>query len=98
MDQVTQQNAALVEEMAAAASSLNSQAQQLVQAVAVFQLSHQHAAPAAAPQVRRKSPPMTLSKPAATSRPKGVSAPRTAAPAPQIASASKDGEGNWESF
>ena len=38
MDQVTQQNAALVEEMAAAASSLNSQAQQLVQAVAVFQL------------------------------------------------------------
>ena len=38
MDQVTQQNAALVEEMAAAASSLKSQAQDLVQAVAVFKL------------------------------------------------------------
>jgi len=39
MDQVTQQNAALVEESAAAAESLKSQAQQLVQAVAVFKLS-----------------------------------------------------------
>lgn len=38
MDQVTQQNAALVEEMAAAASSLNSQADDLVGAVAVFKL------------------------------------------------------------
>jgi methyl-accepting chemotaxis protein len=36
LDQVTQQNAALVEEMAAAAGSLSSQAQALVQAVAVF--------------------------------------------------------------
>jgi len=40
MDQVTQQNAALVEESAAAAESLKTQAQQLVQAVAVFQLHH----------------------------------------------------------
>ncbi len=38
MDQTTQQNAALVEEMAAAASSLKSQAQELVQTVAVFTL------------------------------------------------------------
>ena len=38
MDQVTQQNAALVEEMAAAASSLKSQAQELVGTVAVFKL------------------------------------------------------------
>jgi methyl-accepting chemotaxis protein len=38
MDQVTQQNAALVEEMAAAASSLKSQANELVQSVAVFKL------------------------------------------------------------
>ncbi len=38
MDQVTQQNAALVEEMAAAASSLKSQAEDLVQVVSVFQL------------------------------------------------------------
>ena len=55
MDQVTQQNAALVEEMAAAASSLSHQAQALVGAVAVFKLStdqaraSQGSAPAAHP-------------------------------------------------
>ena len=38
MDQTTQQNAALVEEMAAAASSLKSQADELVQVVGVFRL------------------------------------------------------------
>jgi len=44
MDQITQQNAALVEEMAAAASSLKSQARDLVQTVAVFQLPDHHGA------------------------------------------------------
>jgi methyl-accepting chemotaxis protein len=39
MDQVTQQNAALVEQMAAAASGLKSQANDLVQVVAVFKLN-----------------------------------------------------------
>jgi methyl-accepting chemotaxis protein len=39
MDQATQQNAALVEESAAAAASLKGQAERLVQAVAVFRLS-----------------------------------------------------------
>ena len=39
LDQVTQQNAALVEESAAAAESLKRQAAQLVEAVAVFQLA-----------------------------------------------------------
>jgi methyl-accepting chemotaxis protein len=39
MDEATQQNAALVEEMAAAASSLNTLARELVQTVAVFRLS-----------------------------------------------------------
>ena len=38
MDQVTQQNAALVEEMAAAASNLQNQAEDLVQVVSVFRL------------------------------------------------------------
>jgi len=41
MDQVTQQNAALVEEMAAAAASLKSQAQELVETVAVFKLGNE---------------------------------------------------------
>ena len=42
MDQVTQQNAALVEEMAAAATGLKSQARDLVQTVAVFRLGDGH--------------------------------------------------------
>ncbi|RZJ05407.1 MAG: methyl-accepting chemotaxis protein, partial [Rubrivivax sp.] len=43
MDRVTQQNAALVEESAAAAESLKGQAHQLVQSVAVFKLSNRAA-------------------------------------------------------
>ncbi|MBV8125866.1 MAG: HAMP domain-containing protein, partial [Paucibacter sp.] len=39
MDQGTQQNAALVEQMAAAATSLSTQAQELVEAVAIFKLA-----------------------------------------------------------
>ena len=38
LDQMTQQNAALVEQMAAAASSLKAQAAELVQVVAAFEL------------------------------------------------------------
>ncbi|WP_205854945.1 methyl-accepting chemotaxis protein [Piscinibacter defluvii] len=51
MDQVTQQNAALVEESAAAAESLKTQAGALVQVVSVFKLAHAssaHATPVAA--------------------------------------------------
>ena len=40
LDQVTQQNAALVEESAAAAESLKHQASELVKAVSVFRLAH----------------------------------------------------------
>jgi methyl-accepting chemotaxis protein len=48
LDQVTQQNAALVEESAAAADSLAQQAQRLVEAVAQFKLSEHEAAQAIA--------------------------------------------------
>jgi len=48
MDQVTQQNAALVEESAAAAEGLKQQAHELVQAVALFKLGHGAAAGGAA--------------------------------------------------
>ncbi|MCI4231187.1 methyl-accepting chemotaxis protein, partial [Dickeya dianthicola] len=50
MERTTQQNAALVEEMAAAAGSLNSQAAELVQAVGVFRLSDR--APGVRPDTR----------------------------------------------
>ncbi|WP_311223023.1 MULTISPECIES: methyl-accepting chemotaxis protein [unclassified Acidovorax] len=54
VDQATQQNAALVEEMAAAASSLSAQARELVRATAVFRLGDEEgvAAPAAAHGLR----------------------------------------------
>jgi hypothetical protein len=58
MDHATQQNAALVEESAAAASSLQVQATQLVQAVAVFKLDEGRAThEALAPPARRLTPP-----------------------------------------
>lgn len=81
MDQTTQQNAALVEEMAAAAASLRSQAQELVQVVSRFRLKHgdggtTHPAPVTAPvraPVRPKpatapapAPVRVAAKPAAT--------------------------------
>jgi methyl-accepting chemotaxis protein len=83
MDQATQQNAALVEQMAAAASSLKSQAQDLVQVVATFKLIEGEATRRPAVQ-RNIAPPRpvafasspkrpALSKPAA---PKKVAAPR----------------------
>ena len=53
MDQTTQQNAALVEEMAAAASSLKSQAQDLVLVVAAFKLEQGRQAPASAKAAQR---------------------------------------------
>ncbi|PVY92680.1 methyl-accepting chemotaxis protein-1 (serine sensor receptor) [Acidovorax sp. 99] len=52
MDEATQQNAALVEESAAAAGSLSGQAQQLVEAVEVFRLRHAHPAHPALPAPR----------------------------------------------
>jgi methyl-accepting chemotaxis protein len=58
MDHVTQQNAALVEQIAAAATGLSTQAQELVQAVAVFQVDAQDATPlpAAAPAAYAAAP------------------------------------------
>lgn len=77
MDQSTQQNAALVEQMAAAASSLRNQAQELVQTVAVFKvngMSGHFAAPAPAPY----SPPAAPAPAPASVAPK-LAPPRKAA-------------------
>ncbi|WP_394781886.1 methyl-accepting chemotaxis protein [Undibacterium sp.] len=56
MDGVTQQNAALVEEAAAAAYSLQEQAQQLTKVISVFKLDEAVAAATAAPAARRFVP------------------------------------------
>ncbi|HGM5491272.1 TPA: methyl-accepting chemotaxis protein [Serratia fonticola] len=57
MDHTTQQNAALVEESAAAADSLEEQAEMLLQSVAVFRLADK-AAPVEAKATQLKSPSM----------------------------------------
>ena len=69
MDQTTQQNAALVEQSAAAADSLKTQASQLVEAVAVFRLSRAQGVPGAPEAVA----------PAPAARLQGGGAPRLTA-------------------
>ena len=104
MDQVTQQNAALVEEAAAAAASLQEQASGLSQVVSVFRLEsedrqlasssfHSPVRPSAGKRdVQHKQPPSLkrgIAAPAPTTR-------KTTPPAPQMAAAGAAGE--WEEF
>jgi methyl-accepting chemotaxis protein len=101
MDQVTQQNAALVEEMAAAASSLNSQAGDLVQAVSVFKLGSGHATFVNRRPTKANAPkaPRPSAQVSSTARPKPLPKPKPASisgPGPASAAASDGGE--WESF
>ena len=88
MDTATQQNAALVEEMAAAAGSLKVQAQELVQVVAVFKLG---SGELGAGTAMRSAPPSedqpALRKPAPKALPPNkrtvpTAAVQTAGPAP----------------
>ena len=99
MDQVTQQNAALVEEAAAAAESLQDQAGNLVQVVSVFKTGG--GAAVAAPTSRKPaaSVKLTPAKPAA--RIAAKPALKLAAPAnsPQLASSAGGADkGDWEEF
>ena len=114
MDQVTQQNAALVEEMAAAAGSLKSQAQDLVQTVAVFKLGAgdtNHNLQVAATAAVRAHPPKTTQFKGvdrrATGVPKGAAARAPSAPPPTLthavkpaatATASASSTDDWETF
>jgi methyl-accepting chemotaxis protein len=111
MDQTTQQNAALVEESAAAADSLRKQAQDLVDAVSVFRLSASAGvAPAArvveasvrstVTSVRKNSAITARALPGvstAASKPAGGSRP-TARPAATVKNESVAQEDQWESF
>ncbi|WP_296444582.1 methyl-accepting chemotaxis protein [Rhodoferax sp. UBA5149] len=103
MDQATQQNAALVEESAAAADSLKTQAQQLVQAVAVFKLAQGQGSFAAhsMPVQRQHTPAKTAQAPrklgnAPHAKPTIGSAKKLALTAP-VQTAKADGD-SWESF
>jgi methyl-accepting chemotaxis protein len=96
MDQTTQQNAALVEEAAAASEQLREQAAKLAQTVSVFKLggAHDRAAPVSAVQPRQAAPaiaPPVRKTPAAPAR-----APAQPPRARHVAGAGADEE--WQEF
>ena len=103
LDQVTQQNAALVEQSAAAAGSLRDQAQVLTQAVTVFRLADSGADHAANDGARvRKDEGMARGRPGALARNAERPAPpastlRSAAPRLAAANGAKADE-TWTEF
>jgi len=98
MDEVTQQNAALVEEAAAAAQSLQDQAAKLAEVVSVFKLDSTQvkASPAVKPAASR---PMTPAVKAAQPTRLAASAVAPTPQAPrQIKQPTADDGGSWEQF
>ncbi|MDF3035072.1 MAG: chemotaxis protein, partial [Paucimonas sp.] len=108
MDEITQQNAALVEEAAAAAQSMQDQAQNLAQAVQVFKLTH---GAVAAPGLASPRKPASLPRqvPQATKTMKRNKAvpptPSSRRPAPAVKPTPSaatmragDNSGDWEEF
>jgi methyl-accepting chemotaxis protein len=90
MDQVTQQNASLVEEAAAASESMQQQAGKLAQVVSVFTLAGKQGA---------VSKPKQSAKPVAPKASPRAAAAAAAAPQPKrIASAQPVAAGEWEEF
>jgi methyl-accepting chemotaxis protein len=113
LDQMTQQNAALVEESAAAAESLKGQAHRMTTVVANYRLDglsdvHSFAAapPAHKPVAAKAIAKAAVRKPAAAratavkpAAPKAAPAPAAAAPIPAPAPAAASGASDdWESF
>ena len=109
LDQMTQQNSALVEESAAAADSMREQAQRLAQVVSVFRtgavdpVSHAPAtAPAAAPRRPSAPAPRPTAVKATPTRQAPLPQPRAAAPRPSLERPGKpspaNDSGDWETF
>ena len=101
MDTVTQQNAALVEEAAAASESMQEQAAALAEMVSIFKLDAAHSGPAAAKPALRK--PVVAAGSTALKRPALRLAPASAAAAPAAAKPRPakpmaDSSGEWEEF
>ena len=100
MDEVTQQNAALVEEAAAAASSLQDQARMLMQAVNRFKLDNAtQAAPMSSP---RAASTTVVARPASKPAPRPVKKARPAGGVVkhthEAAAGHKQNEEDWEEF
>lgn len=95
MDNVTQQNAALVEEAAAASRSMEDQGQQLNEAVAFFQVKD---AEAAAAPVRREAPRREAAVAAAPRRVVRAAVAPVASIAPVAALATATADDGWDKF
>jgi methyl-accepting chemotaxis protein-1 (serine sensor receptor) len=108
MDTATQQNAALVEQMAAAASGLQGQAEDLVEVVASFKLTHgaDHSGPSQHPKAMPPKPFASAPRPTASepTKPKHQPTPlrHTAAKSLGAPAAAKPtatgGDDDWETF
>ncbi|WP_313080641.1 methyl-accepting chemotaxis protein [Pulveribacter sp.] len=108
LDQMTQQNAALVEESSAAAAAMHEQAQRLAQVVSVFNVGagapapapapRRIAAPASAPAARAVAPALARAKPAASPMPTPAPAARPKIAAPSRSPVVAGAEDEWESF
>ena len=106
MDQMTQQNAALVEEAAAATDALRGQAAALAETVSFFKLDAQ-AVPALAPAAHFRQAPVRVTAPAqarhfikpagkAAARPAALSASKPVAKPKPVSTTAGDDE--WETF
>ncbi|MGC4244526.1 MAG: methyl-accepting chemotaxis protein [Herbaspirillum sp.] len=100
MDEVTQQNAALVEEAAAAAQSLQEQSGRLVETVSIFKLSnHETRRPAPVAATAARTVDVTPRAAALPRKPAAkASAPAKALPVAQPAFKPAAAEGDWEQF
>ncbi|HWU96881.1 MAG TPA: methyl-accepting chemotaxis protein [Oxalicibacterium sp.] len=113
MDEITQQNAALVEEAAAAAQSLQDQATDLSRAVSIFRInndetliamdSHAQAPALSSPQAGRIAAPAAKAETPAAPRVSAKPAAPVAKPAAKPAAPARkpalaDGDDGWEEF
>ena len=103
MDETTQQNAALVEQAAAAAQSMQDQASRLTQAVSVFKLDNtaSYTQPAAVVPKAKDVTPRAAALPARPAQAKPVAkAPvaKTETAAPRLATPQNSDSGDWEQF
>jgi methyl-accepting chemotaxis protein len=114
MDQVTQQNAALVEEMAAAASSLKNQAEELLESAYVLKIDGNNSSQASDHTALRRNirditpKPMAvtssntntakLSAPSPLKRPSSAATAPKAATGTQAAASQASASDEWESF
>ncbi len=108
MDSVTQQNAALVEEAAAAAGAMQEQAAKLTQVVSIFKMNEAQsgnagyaarAQPLKTPQVEKKSPPRIATQSTTSTRKiSSAATSSTSASSSKSSSASSTAHDGWEEF